>query len=239
MRPRRRAAGRRRRRAARGRARRAAPCPGTPRAPPRATRATRGRGGSSARRARGSSRPTRRRSRARAAAARRPTARRPASRARPSRRRGSGRAAPAPPGASGPVPNIAASSTEPRSSSSASCCEKYAASTPWPSRIVPAVGSRRPSSVSSSVVLPEPFGPTSATCSPRSIANDAPSSRCLSPACSDEPFDDEHVATRARRLQELEAEACAGARPGACTRFASSFLICLTRDCACFAFDAL
>ena len=78
-------------------------------------------------------------------------------------------------------------STEPRSSSSSSCCEKYAGSTPWPSRTRPSSASRRSRIVSSSVVLPEPFGPTSPTCSPRSIANDASSSSCLSPALRSRP----------------------------------------------------
>ena len=95
-RPRSPASGGRPRRAARGRARRAARSRGTPRARPRAPRGSRGRGGSSARRARGSSRPTRRRARARAGAARRPRAPPPASRAPPSPRRGSGRAGTAP-----------------------------------------------------------------------------------------------------------------------------------------------
>ena len=170
-RPRSRACAPRRRRAARGRARRAARCRGTPRARPRAPRGSRGRDGSSARRARGSSRPRRRSRRARAAAARRPTAPRPPSRARPSRRRGTCRAGSAPAAALRPVIDCTHSSTVPRVSSSTSCCEKYAASTPWPRRMRPAAASRRPSTVSSSVVLPEPFGPTSATCSPRSSAN--------------------------------------------------------------------
>ena len=82
--------------------RRAGPCPGTPRAPPRAPRGSPCRGGSSARRRRGSSRRTRRRAPARAACVRRPTARRRASRARSSRRRGNGRAASARRGAAGP-----------------------------------------------------------------------------------------------------------------------------------------
>src|SRR5439155_707397 len=64
------------------------------------------------------------------------------------------------------------SSTVWRSSSSTSCCEKYAGTTPCPSRSRPAAGSRRSRIVSSNVVLPAPFGPTSATCSPRSIANE-------------------------------------------------------------------
>ena len=81
----------------------------------------------------------------------------------------------------------AVASTVRRSSSSISCCEKYAASTPWPSFSFPAFGSRRPSKVSSSVVFPEPFGPTSATCSPRSSAKETSASSGLSPAASSTP----------------------------------------------------
>ncbi len=105
-----------------------------------------------------------------------------------------------------------------------------------PSRL-PARG--RPSIVSSSVVFPEPFGPTSATCSPRSIANDASSSSCLSPARSDRALGDDHVASRPWRLQELEAERTRVRSSGACTRSALIRSICLSFDCACFAFDAL
>ena len=68
---------------------------------------------------------------------------RPASRATPSRRRGTGRAGSAPPGRRSPVIDWTHSSTEPRSSSSASCCEKYAGTTPWPSRTVPVAGAPR------------------------------------------------------------------------------------------------
>ena len=113
--------------------------------------------------------PRRRRAPARAGAARRPRARRPASRARPSPRRGSGRAAPAPAARCSPVAPIAHSSTLPRSSSSTSCWEKYASSTPWPSR-PSRRRSRSPRAVST---CPEPFGPISATCSPRSSTSSA------------------------------------------------------------------
>ena len=103
----------------------------------------------------------------------------------------------------------------------------------------PPAGLRSPRIVSSSVVLPEPFGPTSATCSPRSIANDAPVEQLL-------------VARPQRRGPPRRATSRpdrAGFRnskpsvrrlsSGACTRTASSFLICLSFDCACRAFDAL
>ena len=109
----------------------------------------------------------------------------------------------------------------------------------------PAAASRRPSIVSSSVVLPEPFGPTSATCSPRSSANDAPRRSSRSPMRSVEPVGLEHGASAARRLQELEAErarACArGARSPrspACRSF-SSRPICVSFACACFALSFL
>ena len=116
----------RRRRGARGRARRAAPFRGTPRARPRAPRGSRGRGGSSARRARAGSRPRRRRARARAAAARRPRAPTPASRASPSRRRGSGRGGSAPAAAGARSSLRRRRGSSPGLGSSASCCEKYA-----------------------------------------------------------------------------------------------------------------
>ena len=136
-RPRSRASARRPRRGGRGRGRRAARSRGSSPAQPRAPRGSRGRGGSSARRGRGSSPRTRRRPRARAAAARRPRAPRtgfscvsqPEKRNRPSRFWASGRRS--------PVIDWTHSSTEPRSSSSASCCEKYAGTTPWPSRTCP------------------------------------------------------------------------------------------------------
>ena len=98
------------------------------------------------------------------------------------------------------------------SSSSISCCEKYAGSTPCPKRSFPATGSRRPRSVSSRVVLPEPFGPTRATCSPRSIANETSDSSALSPAASSAPLDLGDRPAAALRLQELEAEALRAAR---------------------------
>ncbi len=53
---------------------------------------------------------------------------------------------------------------------------------------------------------PEPFGPTSATCSPRSSTSEAPSSSGLSPAESRSPSISTHDPSGSRRLQELEAE---------------------------------
>ena len=211
-RPRARASARRPRRRARGRARRAGPFRGTPRARPRAPRATRGRGGSSARRARGSSRPTRRRARARAGGARRRRAPRPTSRARPSRRRGSARAAPAPAGARGSSraastrarcaarrarPPAARSSRRRRCGRAARC---------------PSSVSRLPSIVSISVVFPEPFGPTSATCSPRSSANVASCSSSRSPIRSASVLRLDDGSPAARRIDEAEAEPPRAAR---------------------------
>ena len=147
-----------------------------------------------------------RRSRARAAGARRPREPPPASRARPSRRRGSARAATAPRAAAGPSPTSPrrapsrARPARPRAGRSTSPRRRGRAAPCRPPR------ARRPRIVSSSVVLPDPFGPTSATCSPRSIANDAPSSSVLVAGAHDELVDDEHVAAGARRLEELEAE---------------------------------
>ena len=103
-------------------------------------------------------------------------------------------------------------STEPRVSSSASCCEKYAGITPWPSWIFPFAASRRPSSVSSSVVLPEPFGPTRATCSPRSSANGRAAQQLPLADAQVEALHLEHRAPAPRRLQELEPERPRAAR---------------------------
>ena len=63
---------------------------------------------------------------------------------------------------------------------------------------MPAAGSRRPRIVSSSVVLPAPFGPTSATCSPRSSANDDAVQQLLVAGAHVEAFglDDDAAAAR-------------------------------------------
>ncbi len=60
--------------------------------------------------------------------------------------------------------------------------------------------------VSSSVVLPEPFGPTSARCSSRSSANDTSSSRRFSPADSARAVGLDDRAAAPGRLEEVEAE---------------------------------
>ncbi len=172
-RPRSRASARRPRRAARGRGRRAARCPGTRRAPPRAPRGSPGRGGSSARRASAGSRPTRPRAPARAGAARRRRAPTPALLVLvPAGEEEAAeqvlRLGPLQPGLvldaleHGP----AARRARPRAGRSTRARRRGRGGA---SR---ARARRRPRSVSSSVVLPVPFGPTSATCSPRSIAND-------------------------------------------------------------------
>ena len=79
-------------------------------------------------------------------------------------------------------------------------------------------GSRRPSIVSSSVVLPEPFGPTSATCSPRSIANDAPFEELLVARPQRQALDDDHVAARPRPASGTRSRASGARSSGACTR---------------------
>ena len=132
-----------------------------------------------------------------------------------------------------------------RSGSSTSCCEKYAGTTPCPIRIVPASASRSPSSVSSSVVFPEPFGPTSATCSPRSSTRLVSRSRSLSPADTVTPFGLQDDPPASRRLEELEPERATLLRqrraarprlPAAASRAARSRV---SFACACFAFDFL
>ena len=104
----------------------------------------------------------------------------------------------------------------------------------------PAAASRRPSSVSSSVVLPEPFGPTSATCSPRSIANDAPASSVAVAERDVEPLGLDDGPPAARRLEELESERARAPRQErdlvrAAARSCSSRPICVSFACACFA----
>ncbi len=157
-----------------------------------------------------------RRPRARAAGARRPTAPTPASRARPSRRRGSGRAATARPAALSPVIVCTHWSTEPRvvelhlllrevgrarRRGRAGSCRRRVA---------------RPSIVSSSVVLPEPFGPTSATCSPRSSANDASSQQLACRRCrSVEPLDLDDRRARCAPASGTRSRACACAATAA------------------------
>ena len=153
--------------------------------------------------------------------------RRRASRAPPSRRRGSGRGA------------LRLRAGQPRrllgqvtrtvrfGSSSISCCEKYAGLDAVPEPRPAASGSRRPSIVSRSVVFPEPFGPTSATCSPRSSANvDVVRGAPCSPADELEAgcLDDRSPA--ARRVQEARSRAsspvASGARPRRSPRRAPS-----------------
>ena len=158
--------------AARGRARRAAARPRRTAARPRAPRGSRCRGGSSARRGSGRWRPRRRGSPATGAglAPAQPVQRllallaaeekAPEQRARLLRRqpgvdRGRlghrcGRGPPT------PVP------------SSSACWERWPIFTLWPVESLPAASGRTPASVSMSVVLPAPLGPTSETCSPRS-----------------------------------------------------------------------
>ena len=87
--------------------------------------------------------------------------------------------------------------------------------------------------------MPEPFGPTSATCSPRSIAKLASGEQLLVAGLQFEALDDDHVAARARRLQELEAERALPRLALVSTRTALIRSICFSFACACFAFEAL
>ncbi len=99
------------------------------------------------------------------------------------------------------------SSTLPLSSSSASCCEKYAGTTPWPN--CPA------SSVSTRVVFPDPFGPTRATCSLRSRCERDVRQQALRPGRHVEPRAIQHDAAASRWIDELEAERTPSQREGA------------------------
>ena len=60
--------------------------------------------------------------------------------------------------------------------SSSACWERWPIFTLWPVDSLPAASGRLPASVSMSVVLPAPLGPTSDTCSPRSSQTSASSS---------------------------------------------------------------
>jgi hypothetical protein len=120
---------------------------------------------------------------------------------------------------------------------------EVAGTTPWPSSCPPPARGT-PSTVSSSVVLPEPFGPTSPTCSPRSSANVAPVSSCLSPAATAEPvgLDDRRplrAGLRKSKPSDLLRRVSSSSSPAAVPRSASSRLICDSFACACLAFDFL
>ena len=86
------------------------------------------------------------------------------------------------------------------------CWEKYAGTTPWPRLATFPVRERRPRSASSSVVLPDPFGPTRATFSPRSTTMLASSSSVLSPAESEMFSASSTTRPVAGRVEEVEAE---------------------------------
>ena len=160
----------------------------------------------------------------------------PASRAPPSRRRGSGRAASARRAAAGrsrPSSRRAPSRARrarPRAGRSTRARRRgRAAPGPPP-------GSRRPRIVSSSVVLPAPFGPTSATCSPRSSANDDAVQQLLVAGAQVERLDVDHDPARSASASGTRTRACA-ARPGptsTCCALIRS--ICFCFDFACFAF---
>ena len=168
---------------------------------PPAPRGSRGRGGWWARRGSAGSRPRRRGSPATAGAARRPTGRRPASR-RPRRRTGSARAARGPCSASARSRAARPRARCPRRADLLGVLGEVAELD-----VVAACAACRPSSgrwpasVSISVVLPAPFGPTSVTCSPRSSHSSASSSsvRVAGPRSSPSSSSSDHAAGALRR----------------------------------------
>ena len=102
------------------------------------------------------------------------------------------------------------SSTVPRSSSSISCCEKYAGTTPWPSAR-PRVGSRR-RAASRAASSCRSRSARRARRARRARARTTTSvEQLLVPGRQRQPLDLDHRPAAARRLQELEAEppACA------------------------------
>ena len=99
-----------------------------------------------------------------------------------------------------------------------------------------------PRIVSSSVVLPEPFGPTSATCSPRSSANVASSSSTPPPAPRREPF----ASSTVRPLRAGFRNSKPSVAPRASSAISARRLplcleppICVSFACACFALTFL
>ena len=130
-----------------------------------------------------------------------------------------------------PVARCAASSTVPPEPSSSVCWERKPTLTLWPVRSLPAGSGRRPVSVSTSVVLPDPLGPTSDTCSPRSSHSSTSSSSTIggSPtsirACSSSKV--------TRPLRSGASKRKDSAAPSAGARsIRSIFSSALTRDCA-------
>ena len=142
--------------------------------------------------------------------------RRPAASRRPRRRTGSGRAAPAPCPGSGRWP-----AARPR----ARCARRPPAEllgvlgevadldVVADAAACPAASSRRPASVSISVVLPVPFGPTSDTCSPRSShISTSSSSALVAGLTATRPRSSS--TTRPLRSARLEGELAGRPRPG-------------------------
>ena len=104
---------------------------------------------------------------------------------------------------------------------------------------LPAASGRRPASVSISVVLPVPFGPTSETCSPRSSHSSACSSRTLiagSPPTSTRPSSSSKITRPERSGAENSNSRPLPSRGSRSIR--SIFDSCFTRDCAWRAFVA-
>jgi hypothetical protein len=103
-----------------------------------------------------------------------------------------------------------------------------------------AVAERLPSSAVRSVVLPEPFGPTSPTCSPRSIANVTLGSSTRSATRTSSPSTDttvrpERGGLRNSKPSDFERVVSAWNSPAAPERSFSSRAICESFACACFA----
>ena len=124
-----------------------------------------------------------------------------------------------------PVARWAASSTvRALAPSSSACWESRPSLTLWPRRSLPPSSSRSPASAVISVVLPEPLGPTSETCSPRSSHSSASSSSVALADPQLAVLDLEHHAAGALGRLEREAERLAVARVARrCRSILSSF----------------
>ena len=110
------------------------------------------------------------------------------------------------------VARWAASSTVAVASSSSACWESTPSLTLWPVRSLPSSSSRAPASAEISVVLPDPLGPISETCSPRSSHSSASRSSSRSPIRSVASSISNTTRPGALGRLEGEAEALAVAR---------------------------
>ena len=118
----------------------------------------------------------------------------------------------------------------PRSSSP--CCEKYVGSTRCPRLTRPAAAGRLPSSVSTSVVLPAPFGPTRATRWPRSIVRLTSATSVVSPTATRTPS----ASSTTRPVRTGVGNPNSSALPLRCTSTRFILSSCFWRDAACLAF---